>query len=337
MWLREFGGPEVLVPGDAPEPIAGPGQVLVDVELANVTFVETQMRAGLPGPFKPELPMIPGNGVGGVAAGRRVVAGTGGNGGYAERAAVDETVLYEVPDGLGLDAAVALLADGRTATMLMRAAAPRPGETVLVEAAAGGVGSLLVQLARAAGATVVAAAGGEHKLALARELGAETAVDYRTPGWQDAVGEVDVVFDGVGGAVARAAFGLLARGGRMVSYGLASGSWADVTEDEAEARGVDLVRPARPTPEEQRRLTESALAAAAAGPATPRHRPARSRSSARPTPTPRSSRARRSARRCSRSRRPPTAPRAVERRCSVVVGGRRAVSAADRGRRAARG
>jgi NADPH:quinone reductase len=265
VWLREFGGPEVLVAGEAPDPVPEPRQVLVDVAFANVTFVETQMRAGLPGPFKPDLPVIPGNGVGGIAAGRRVVGSTGGKGGYAERAVVHESVLYDVPDELGMDDAVALLADGRTATMLVRAAAPRPGETVLVEAAAGGVGSLLVQLARAAGATVVAAAGGERKLALARELGAARVVDYRAPRWEEGLEEIDVVFDGVGGGVARAAFGLLASGGRMVSFGLASGRWADVTEEEADARGVTLVRPARPTPEEQRQLTESALAEAAAG------------------------------------------------------------------------
>jgi NADPH2:quinone reductase len=307
VWLREFGGPEALVASEAPDPMPGPGQVLVEVEFANVTFVETQMRNGLPGPFRPELPMIPGNGVGGVAAGRRVVGSTGGSGGYAELAAVDERLLYDVPEELALDEAVALLADGRTATMLVRAAGIRDGETVLVEAAAGGVGSLLVQLARAAGATVVAAAGGERKLKLARELGAAVAVDYRAPGWAgalrqigsrssggtgappeigsrspggagappeigsrspagaSALPEIDVVFDGVGGAVAREAFGLLARGGRMVSYGLASGKWADITDDEAEARGVTLVRPPRPTPEQQRVLTESALAEAAAG------------------------------------------------------------------------
>ena len=265
MWLREFGGPEALVAGEAPEPAPGAGEVVVDVAFANITFVETQMRAGLPGPFKPELPVIPGNGVGGTVAGRRVIGSTGGSGGYAERAAVDDSVLYDVPGGLALDAAVALLADGRTATMLVRAADVRDGETVLVEAAAGGVGSLLVQLARAAGATVVAAAGGGRKLALARELGAAYAVDYRVAGWANAVGEVDVVFDGVGGAIARAAFGQLVRGGRMVSFGLASGRWSDVGAEETAARGVELVRPGRPSGEEQRELSESALAEAVAG------------------------------------------------------------------------
>jgi NADPH2:quinone reductase len=276
IWLHGFGGPEVLVAGDAEDPVAGPGQALIDVAFANITFVETQFRATGQGPFSGALPMIPGNGVGGVVAavgagadpalvGRRVVSGTGGSGGYAERVAVDAAAPIPVPDGLALDAAVALLADGRTATMLVRAAAPRPGERVLVEAAAGGVGTLLVQLARGAGATVVAAAGGQRKLAVARELGADVGVDYGADGWTDRVGPLDVVFDGVGGDVARAAFGCLRRGGRMVSFGLASGAWADVPDAEAEAAGVTLVRPARPAPETMRADTERALAEAAAG------------------------------------------------------------------------
>lgn len=279
VWLRQFGGPEVLVAADAPDPVAGPGQALIEVAFANITFVETLFRASGFGPFKPELPMIPGNGVGGVVTsvgaeadadlvGKRVVSSTGGSGGYAERVAVDAGGLFEVPDGLELDSAVALLADGRTATMLIRAAAPRGGERVLVEAAAGGVGTLLVQLARAAGAKVVAAAGGARKAELARDLGADVVVDYREPDWtervREAAGGVDVVFDGVGGAIGRSAFELLGDGGRMLSFGLASGEWAHISAETAADRSVTLVRP-QSTPEEMRAFTESALAEAAAG------------------------------------------------------------------------
>jgi NADPH:quinone reductase len=275
VWLRETGGPEALVPGEAPDPVAGPGQALIEVELANITFVETQLRAGT-APFSLDLPVIPGNGVGGVVAavgggvgealvGRRVVSSLGGSGGYAELAVVDAGGIVEVPDGVGLDAAVALLADGRTATSLVRAAAPQAGERVLVEAAAGGVGSLLVQLSVSAGAVVIAAAGGERKLELARSLGAEHAVDYTDRRWPERVGEVDIVFDGVGGETAAEAFKLLAPGGRMVSFGLASGHWAPVSEDDAAERGIELVHPGRPSLEEQRELTESALEEAAAG------------------------------------------------------------------------
>lgn len=209
VWLKEFGGPEVLSEGEAVRPLPGPGQVLVEVVYANITFVETQFRATGRGPFTARPPMVPGNGVGGVVTevgpgvdpgllGRRVVGSTGGSGGYAEYALAPADGLYPVPEGLALDEALALLADGRTAVLQLDAAAVKPGDRVLVEAAAGGVGSLLVQLARAAGATVVAAAGGEHKLAVARDLGAAETVDYRRTGWAERVPPVDVVFDGVG-------------------------------------------------------------------------------------------------------------------------------------------
>ena len=276
VWLTAFGGPEVLVAGEAPDPEPGPGQALIDVAFAGITFVETMFRATGAGPFRAELPMVPGNGVGGTVAaigdgvdpglvGTRVVTSTGGSGGYAERAAVDAAALVPVPEGLALDVAVALLADGRTATMLVDAAGVRGGERVLVEAAAGGVGTLIVQLARAAGARVIGAAGGERKLALATSLGADAAIDYTEPGWERAAGPVDVVFDGVGGAIARAAFGLLGDGGRMVSYGLASGAWSDVSEEEATARGVRRIGLSRPDPAASRAFTARALAAAAEG------------------------------------------------------------------------
>jgi NADPH:quinone reductase len=279
VWLEEFGGPEALVAADAPDPVPGPGQALIEVSFANITFVETMFRASGFGPFETELPMIPGNGVGGVVAsvgaevderliGKRVVAGTGGSGGYAERAAVDAGAILEVPEGLELDDAVALLADGRTAMMLVRKVGLREGERVLVEAAVGGVGTLLVQLARAAGARVVAAAGGACKVEVARGAGVEIAVDYRESGWaeqvREAVGSVDVVFDGVGGDIGESAFGLLDRGGRMVCFGMASGKWARISEEAVAGRGVELIGLSRLAPEETRALTEDALAEAAA-------------------------------------------------------------------------
>ena len=279
---HEFGPPSVLVPEEVPDPVPGPEQVVVDVGVANVTFVETQVRAGRPPSpaMLPTLPAILGNGVGGVVAsvgervdaglvGRRVVASLGGTGGYAERAVADSAALIDVPDALGSQEAVALLADGRTALLLMRAAAVRAGETVLVEAAAGGVGSLLVQLAASAGARVIGAAGGERKVRLARELGASVVVDYTRPGWADRVasevGSLDVVFDGVGGSIGRAAFELLRAHGRFCAFGMASGSFANISDEAAEARQVQLIRGGRATSQELRDLAQSALAEAAAG------------------------------------------------------------------------
>ena len=280
--MREFGPPEVLEPGEAPEPATGDDQVVVDVELANITFVETQVRAGRPPhpSMLPALPAILGNGVGGVVAaigpgvgedtvGRRVVTSLGGSGGYAERAVGAAQRLVEVPGGVTMRDAVALLADGRTALSLVGLAQPRAGETVLVEAAGGGVGTLLVQLARNAGARVVAVAGGEPKLALARELGADVTVDYRDDGWsqrvRDVVGAVDVAFDGVGGSIGAAAFGLLSAGGRFCPFGMASGTFTAIDAEDAEARGVAVLHGAVPTPDELLALTRNALDEAAAG------------------------------------------------------------------------
>ncbi|GAA0914558.1 zinc-binding dehydrogenase [Nonomuraea longicatena] len=229
--LREYGGPDNLVEEQVPEPAPGPGQVLVEVAVASVTFVETQVRADR-GPRRVPLPAVLGNGVAGTAltgefAGTRVVSTTGGTGGYAERVAVPADEPIPVPDGVSLAAAAALLADGRTALGLHSAAAPRPGEWVLVEAAGGGVGSLLVQLAKAAGAHVIGAASSPAKLDRARELGADVVVDYTAPDWpervREKVKELDLVYDGVGGQVGASAQTLLREGGRLSSYGMAGG------------------------------------------------------------------------------------------------------------------
>jgi NADPH2:quinone reductase len=275
--IREFGPPEVLEPAEVAEVRAGPDEVVIGVEFANVTFVETQVRAGRPPhpSMLPALPAILGNGVGGTVndsspwSGLRVVASLNGTGGYAERAVTSASQLIRVPDGLATRDAVALLADGRTALALAGRANLRAGETVLVEAAGGGVGTLLVQIARRAGARVVALAGQPRKLALARDLGADVTVDYSRDGWErqvrDAVGEVDVVFDGVGGDIGLAAFGLLGAGGRFCPFGMASGSFASVSAELAQERQVTVRAGAGGSPEELAELARTALAEAAAG------------------------------------------------------------------------
>jgi len=271
--IRKFGPPEVLEPTDAEEVYAGPDDVVIDVEFANITFVETQVRAGRPPhpSMLPALPAILGNGVGGTVSGtgRRVVASLNGTGGYAERAASPASRLIDVPDALAMRDAVALLADGRTALALAARADLRGGETVLIEAAGGGVGTLLVQIARNAGARVVALAGHPRKLALARDLGADLTVDYRHDGWErqvrDATGQVDVVFDGVGGEIGLAAFGLLGAGGRFCPFGMASGSFTAVTPEHAAAWRISLRSGAAASPEELAALARTALAEGAAG------------------------------------------------------------------------
>jgi NADPH2:quinone reductase len=272
--MREFGPPEVLRAAGADEVRAGPDEVVIDVEFAGVTFVETQVRAGRPPhpSMLPALPAILGNGVGGTVAGtgRRVVASLNGTGGYAERAVSPASRLIEVPDALTVRDAVALLADGRTALSLAGRAGIQAGETVLIEAAGGGVGTLLVQIARNAGARIVALAGHPRKLALARDLGADLTVDYSRDGWErqvrDAAGQVDVVFDGVGGDIGLAAFGLLGAGGRFCPFGMASGSFTPVTPGQARAWRVSVRAGAGgASPEDLAALARTALAEAAAG------------------------------------------------------------------------
>jgi len=275
--IREFGPPEVLEPAEVADVRAGPDDVVIEVEFANVTFVETQVRAGRPPhpSMLPALPAILGNGVGGTVSegspwsGRRVVASLNGTGGYAERTVAPVAGLIGVPDGVATRDAVALLADGRTALALAGRADLRAGETVLVEAAGGGVGTLMVQIARRAGARVVALAGQPRKLALARDLGADVTADYSRDGWEkqvrDAVGEVNVVFDGVGGDIGLAAFGLLGAGGRFCPFGMSSGSFAPVTPELAQDRQVTVRAGAGGDPEELAALARTALAEAAAG------------------------------------------------------------------------
>ncbi|MDA3644832.1 zinc-binding dehydrogenase [Saccharopolyspora indica] len=280
-----FGGPEVLVPGSAPDPVAGPGQVVVDVAVASLTFVETQIRRGADEWHeRPQLPYVPGGlvagqvgavgeGVGREWLGQRVLAELGDTGGFAEKALAEVDELFPVPDGLGLPEAAALFSDGSTAQGLVEKAAIGPGDQVLVEAAAGGVGSLLVQLAREAGARVVGAARGARKLGALRELGADAVVDYSAPDWTEQVLEAtggkgpDVVFDGVGGQIGRAAFEVTARGGRFSVHGASSGSATEISPAEAGHRGVEVlgIEQLFDFGPHQRRWAEQMMTKAAAG------------------------------------------------------------------------
>ncbi|WP_039820212.1 zinc-binding dehydrogenase [Nocardiopsis halophila] len=265
--VERFGGPEVLAPVEVPAPEAGPGEAVIGVEAADVLFLDTQLRSGWGADFFPlQPPYIPGSGVvGRVAAvgegvdpslvGSRVTADTGERspetgrtsapqGGYAEFATAPAESLVAVPEGVDADQVLALLHDGLTAQHIADAVVPGRGETVLVTAAAGGLGSILVQLARAEGAHVIAAARGGRKLAWAKEQGAGHTVDYSEDGWTDRVLELtggagpDVVLDGAGAALGTAAFGLTKDGGRFVGYGASGGDFAQIDPERAEERGV---------------------------------------------------------------------------------------------------
>jgi NADPH2:quinone reductase len=163
--------------------------------------------------------------------------------GYAELAVVPAAAAVPIPDGLDDNRMLGLLGHGATAVGVIDAAGLTAEDTVLVEAAAGGIGSQLVQLAKRAGATVVAAASSERKLELARELGADRLVDYSRSGWTEEVGPVSVVLEAVGGKTAAEAYQLLTGyGSRMVMYGFASGTPADITAADVFDVGATLIR-----------------------------------------------------------------------------------------------
>lgn len=226
-----FGGPEVLELVELDEPVAGPGELLVEVELAGVNFADTHQRRN-EYLAEAELPFVPGSEVTGTVAatGRRVAAMTGGRGGYAELALVPEEMAFDVPAGLGSHEALALLVQGLTAWHLLRTSARvQPGESVVVHAAAGGTGSLAVQLAKEFGAApVIATASTPEKRELALAIGADAALDSDPDGLAErlaeaAGGEVDVVLDAIGGEVFEQSMEVIAPFGRMVTYGVSGG------------------------------------------------------------------------------------------------------------------
>jgi NADPH2:quinone reductase len=234
--IEEFGGPEVLRLAEVPVPEPGDGQVLIKVSRVGVNFADTHARENSY-LARYELPLVPGaeaagtveRGGGDLRRGQRVVALLA-NGGYAEYALASTATTFPIPDGVDDGAALALVLQGLTAWHLYRTAAQlRAGESVVVHAAAGGVGTLAVQLGEPLGAgRVIATASSEEKRALALELGADAAVDVGEEDLAEALREanggkrVDVVFEMAGGPVFDASLDALAPFGRLVTYGIAS-------------------------------------------------------------------------------------------------------------------
>ncbi|WP_158852191.1 zinc-binding dehydrogenase [Saccharothrix deserti] len=248
---HEFGPAETLRYEEMPDPEPGPGQVRITVSAAGVHLLDTSIRRGEHGgPFPlPELPMTPGREVAGVVTklgdgvepgwlGKRVTAHLGqAGGGYAELAVANAASLHELPDHVSDEAAVAMIGTGRTAIGVLRIAEITADDVVLVTAAAGGLGALFVQEAKAIGAKVVGVAS-TAKLDLVRELGADVVADYTRPGWSDGLGEVTVVLDGVGGEPGRKALELLGIGGRIIMFGWSAGEPTRIDTTDLYSRGL---------------------------------------------------------------------------------------------------
>jgi NADPH:quinone reductase len=284
----KFGGPEVFQVVERPEPVPGAGEVVIAVEVADTLWLETVVRSGAGQDYWPmRPPYVPGNGVAGRVSqvgdgvdrallGRRVVAHTGNEGGYADRAVVAADAVSAVPDGLDLTVAAALLHDGPTALALFDITKVGPKDVVLVVGASGGLGILLVQLGRARAARVVAIARGA-KLDRVRRLGPDAVIDSAQPDWLEQARAVlpeagaDVVMDNVGGDLGEASFALLAAGGRFSAHGTPSGRFARLDRQAAHGRGIEVtgIEAVQMSADELKRYTEQALRAAADGAISP--------------------------------------------------------------------
>jgi NADPH:quinone reductase-like Zn-dependent oxidoreductase len=288
--LHEFGGPDRLVDAEIDDPVPDPDQVLIRVAAAGLNFADLLIRRGAYAQ-PPALPTIVGNEVAGEvvvgdAAGRfapgdRVAALPIGGGGYAELVAVRADRVFPLPDSVSLVAGGTLLMTYCTAYLALNAQLRvKPGDIVLVHGAGGGVGSATVQLARHAGARVIATASSESRLRLAGELGAELVVDRREQDFVDAVrgftdgGGADAVVDPLGGDVLERSLAAVRPLGGVVAVGEAAGRWADlpvarVVGRNVSVHGIYLGRLARHAPAALAAAAEAVIALAADGVASP--------------------------------------------------------------------
>ncbi|QSQ22336.1 zinc-binding dehydrogenase [Pyxidicoccus parkwayensis] len=250
MRLSRFGGPEELRLEEMASPVPGEGEVLLQVHAAGLNYAELLIRAGrIPG--VPPPPFTPGYEAAGVIQavgrgvtqwreGQRVVAMLPGQGALAEQAVAPAALVTAIPDGLSFEQALALLNQAPSALALLRfGGRVQPGDAVFIPAAAGGVGSFMVQLAKRLGAErVLAGASTEEKRKLALRLGADVAVDYTKADWPERVREAtggrgaDVVFERDGGEVFARGLKALAPRGRFVVFGVDSMSGTGVSGEQ---------------------------------------------------------------------------------------------------------
>lgn len=246
---HEHGEPDVMQFEEVPRPVPAAGEVLIRSEAIGVNYVDTMRRSGKH-PSAPQTPFTPGielcGHVVGVGAGvtrfqegDRVIGRCVTHGAYAEYVCVEQRFTVPCPAELSAEHGAALFVNGQTAYhALITIGSIRPKENVLITAAAGGVGTCAVQIAKLLGAKVIAAAGTSEKRNLATALGADAAIDYTQAGWPDRVLEATdgagahLILESVGGEVASSSLGCWARGGRMVIFGKASGTPATVSGDD---------------------------------------------------------------------------------------------------------
>ena len=230
--ITEFGGPEVMQLVDLPDPIAGPDQVLINVSAIGLNFADTvQIRNQYV--TQQKLPLIPGlEVVGTTSEGKRVLASIS-EGAYAQKVVAHKSAAMEIPEGVSDEAALAMLVQGTTAWHILKTFGHLvPGESVVVHAGAGGVGSVAIQLAKMWGARVIAVTSSNEKSALAKSLGADVTVDAKSANLAQAMLDanngkpVDLVLEMVGGKTFDASLEVLAPFGRVIVYGMASGEMA---------------------------------------------------------------------------------------------------------------
>jgi NADPH2:quinone reductase len=254
--ITKQGGPDVLELRDEPEPEPGDDELLVAVEAAGVNYRDVYEREGRSAAHAAQFPLIAGvegagsviRGAGEFSEGDRV-AWVAAPKSYAERVAVPADRAIPVPDGVPPDVAAAALLQGMTAHYLCHSTyAVQPGDDVLVHAAAGGVGLLLIQMVKARGGTVIATTSNDEKAALARGAGADHTIGYEgfAERVQELTGGVHVVYDSVGATTFEAGFEALRPRGMMVLYGMSSGPAPALDPQRLQARSLYVTRPGLP-------------------------------------------------------------------------------------------
>ena len=225
--ITEFGGPDVMKLVELPDPTPGEGEVLLDVTAIGINYADTHQTEN--SYLSPQaLPLVPGIEVVGTHDGKRYLASVS-SGGYAEKAVAHKAVMFPIPDGVTDEQAVCMLVQGTTAWHLLKTMGHlKPGESVVVHAAAGGVGTIAIQLAKLWGAKVIAVTSSADKSALATSLGADAVVDAKSEDLAKAIREanggkrVDIVLEMVGGTTFDQSLLALADFGRLLTFGMAS-------------------------------------------------------------------------------------------------------------------